>query len=188
MGAEKTPQNPLSNLEQEILVLLSMSGETVGLLVEMVNYEDEETLPLERKILEPEVRSALDGLRARGLVRSVPGYSPDENSGKLEQVPWWDVTAVGLALVEATEDPGERDYGLPTMETNRLLLRQWRDEDFDTYARICADPEVMRYMGNMGNGGTPLTRGQAAERFAGIRRHWRKHRFGLWAVEEKASG
>ena len=43
----------------------------------------------------------------------------------------------------------------------------------------------MRYMGN---GGAPSTRGQAAERFAAIRHHWRKHRFGLWAVEEKASG
>ena len=184
MDPEEAPQRPLGNLEQETLELLSMSGETAGLLVEMLNYEDEETLPLERRILEPEVKSALDELRARGLVESEPGHFADGNSGELEHVLWWDITAEGLALVEALEDP-DHDYILPVMETDHLLLRQWRDEDFDAYARICADPVVMRYMGN---GGAPSTRGQAAERFAAIRHHWRKHRFGLWAVEEKASG
>ena len=185
MGAGETSQEPLGNLEQGILELLSMSGETAGLLVEMLNYEDEETLPLGRRIREPEVKSALEELRARGLVEGEPGHFADGSSGELEQVLWWDATAEGLALVEEAEDPDKRHHGLPKMETSRLLLRQWRDEDFDAYARICADPVVMRYMGN---GGAPLTRGQAAERFSGIRRHWRKHRFGLWAVEEKASG
>ena len=132
------------------------------------------------------MRSTLEELRARGLVEERARVtSRMGSSGELEQVLWWDPTAEGLALVEEAEDPDERHHSLPTMETSRLLLRQWRDEDFDAYARICADPVVMRYMGN---GGAPLTRGQAAERFASIQRHWRKHRFGLWAVEEKASG
>lgn len=83
----------MSDLELEILELLSMNGETTELLLEMLNYEDEKTSPLERKATEPEIRPILEGLRARRLATSEPGYSPDPNTGKLELVPWWDVTA-----------------------------------------------------------------------------------------------
>ncbi|WP_298816609.1 GNAT family N-acetyltransferase [uncultured Roseibium sp.] len=31
------------------------------------------------------------------------------------------------------------------LETERLLLRAWRDDDLDPFAALCADPEVMRY-------------------------------------------
>jgi RimJ/RimL family protein N-acetyltransferase len=34
------------------------------------------------------------------------------------------------------------------LETDRLLLRMWREEtDFETYAAMCADEDVMRYIG-----------------------------------------
>lgn len=69
------------------------------------------------------------------------------------------------------------------VETERLLLRGWRDEDLEPYARICAHPEVMRYMGR-----GVMTREQTAERVWRYVRHWEEHGFGLWAVEEKASG
>lgn len=175
----------LSDLELEILELLSMNGETTELLVEMLNYEDEETPPLERKVTRPEIMPILEGLRARGLATSEPGYSPDPNTDKLELVPWWDVTAEGLAIVEALENLDDRDPSLPTIKTQRLLLRQWREEDLDPYARMCADPEVMRFMGNSG---APLTPEQTAKRVEGIQQHWRDHHFGLWAVEHKGSG
>ncbi len=29
------------------------------------------------------------------------------------------------------------------LETERLLMRMWRKEDFEPYARMCADPEVI---------------------------------------------
>ena len=32
-----------------------------------------------------------------------------------------------------------------TRLTERLVLRQWRDEDLEPFARLNADPEVMRY-------------------------------------------
>ena len=35
----------------------------------------------------------------------------------------------------------------PTLETDRLRLRAWRDDDLDAYAALCADPEVMRWHG-----------------------------------------
>jgi RimJ/RimL family protein N-acetyltransferase len=69
------------------------------------------------------------------------------------------------------------------IETERLLMRQWRKEDLDAYARICADLEVMRYMER----GT-MTREQTAESIERFVRHWEEHGYGLWAVEYQASG
>jgi RimJ/RimL family protein N-acetyltransferase len=67
----------------------------------------------------------------------------------------------------------------PERETARLRLRRWRDDDLDAYARICADPEVMRYL----SAGTPFTREQSSEQMHGFVEHWRTHGFGLWAVD-----
>jgi RimJ/RimL family protein N-acetyltransferase len=68
------------------------------------------------------------------------------------------------------------------LETARLLLRSWREEDLDPYARICADPEVMRYLS-----GT-MTRDEAAQQMDRLMRHWEERGFGVWAVEGKSSG
>lgn len=70
-----------------------------------------------------------------------------------------------------------------TLETERLLLRMWREDDFESYARICADPEVMRYLG-----GKPLSRPEAWRHMAYLAGHWHLRGYGHWAVEEKASG
>jgi len=69
------------------------------------------------------------------------------------------------------------------LETERLILRQWREEtDFEAYARMCADPEVMRYLG-----GKPFTRLEAWRHMALVVGHWQLRGYGHWAVEEKAS-
>ncbi len=34
-----------------------------------------------------------------------------------------------------------------TLKTQRLTLRQFQDADLDTYAEICADPAVMKHIG-----------------------------------------
>ena len=70
------------------------------------------------------------------------------------------------------------------LETPRLLLRAFREEDFDSYARMLAEPEVMRYIGE----GRPLTRPEAWRNMAMVIGHWQLRAFGLWAVEEKTSG
>ncbi|HEX8186654.1 MAG TPA: GNAT family N-acetyltransferase [Blastocatellia bacterium] len=69
------------------------------------------------------------------------------------------------------------------LETERLILRMWRNEDFEAYARICADPEVMRFLG-----GKPFTRLEAWRHMAFLVGHWHLRGHGHWAVEEKASG
>ena len=71
-----------------------------------------------------------------------------------------------------------------TLETERLLLREWREEsDFEAYAEICADEEVMRYMG-----GKPFTRLEAWRHMAYIVGHWQLRGYGHWALEEKETG
>ena len=68
------------------------------------------------------------------------------------------------------------------LETERLVLRMWRNEDFETYAEMCADPNVMRFIG-----GT-LDRYNAWRHMATMIGHWHLRGFGHWAVDEKASG
>jgi RimJ/RimL family protein N-acetyltransferase len=73
---------------------------------------------------------------------------------------------------------------VPPLSTDRLLLRAFRDQDLNEYARICADPEVMRYLGD----GKPLSRIDAWRQMAVILGHWQLRGFGVWAVEERQSG
>ncbi len=69
------------------------------------------------------------------------------------------------------------------LETERLRLRRWREGDADAYARICADPEVMRYIT-----GFPLTREQAEGQISRFEKAWEERGFGMWAAEQKESG
>jgi RimJ/RimL family protein N-acetyltransferase len=71
----------------------------------------------------------------------------------------------------------------PVLETDRLTLRMWREEDFEPYAEMCADPEIMRYLG-----GKTLNRLEAWRHMAFFIGHWDLLGYGHWAVEEKGSG
>jgi len=70
------------------------------------------------------------------------------------------------------------------IETGRLNLRMFREDDLDDYAEICADPEVMRFLGE----GRPLSRADAWRQMAMIIGHWQLRGYGPWAVEERLSG
>ncbi|MDG3006200.1 GNAT family N-acetyltransferase [Paludisphaera mucosa] len=72
---------------------------------------------------------------------------------------------------------------METLETERLILRQFRDSDLDAYAEMAADPEVMRYLG-----AGPMGRSEAWRNMAMILGHWRLRGFGMWAVEERDTG
>ena len=69
------------------------------------------------------------------------------------------------------------------LETKRLLLRQWRLSDFDAYAKICADPDVMRYIG-----GKPYSETEAWRHMAMMVGHWQLLGYGHFAVEENSTG
>lgn len=70
------------------------------------------------------------------------------------------------------------------LETPRLLLRPFRADDLDPYAALCADPEVMRYVGDRG----VLSREDAWRQMAMLAGHWQLRGFGMWAVEERETG
>ena len=73
---------------------------------------------------------------------------------------------------------------VPTVETDRLVLRAFCEEDLDAFSRINADPDVMRFIGN----GAPLDREETWRSMGTFLGHWALRGYGIWAVEEKASG
>jgi RimJ/RimL family protein N-acetyltransferase len=70
------------------------------------------------------------------------------------------------------------------LHTDRLILRMFEDSDLDAYAAMCADAEVMRYLGD----GRPMSRSDAWRNMALIVGHWQLRGYGMWAVEERLSG
>ena len=72
---------------------------------------------------------------------------------------------------------------IPHLTTPRLILREFRERDFESYAAMMGDPEVTRYLGD----GRPLGRGDAWRQLAMFIGHWSLRGFGLWAVEERAT-
>lgn len=60
----------------------------------------------------------------------------------------------------------------------------FRLDDLDAYAAMCADPEVMRYLGE----GKTLARPDVWRQMAMILGHWQLRGYGLFALEEKATG
>ncbi|MCK9797257.1 GNAT family N-acetyltransferase [Pseudomonas chlororaphis] len=68
------------------------------------------------------------------------------------------------------------------LESARLVLRQWHDDDLAEFAAMCADPQVMRYFP------APLSRLESAALIGRVRGHFAEHGFGLWALERKDTG
>jgi RimJ/RimL family protein N-acetyltransferase len=66
---------------------------------------------------------------------------------------------------------------IPTIRTERLHLRAWREEDLAPFAAMNADPAVMEFFPR------PLDRAESDAAVARIRDHFARHGFGLWAVE-----
>ncbi|MEY8841049.1 GNAT family N-acetyltransferase, partial [Cribrihabitans sp. XS_ASV171] len=66
---------------------------------------------------------------------------------------------------------------IPTINTARLTLCAMRPEDFNRFAEIWADPQVVRHIG-----GTPRSRGEAWEAFLRNAGHWQMTGFGQWAI------
>ena len=73
---------------------------------------------------------------------------------------------------------------IPVLATERLVLRAFEERDLDAYAAIMADPAVTRFLAD----GAPLSRDDAWRQMAMILGHWMLRGFGLWAVEERATG
>jgi RimJ/RimL family protein N-acetyltransferase len=73
---------------------------------------------------------------------------------------------------------------VPEIETERLLMRGWRDSDTDAWAELCADDEVMRSLGREGG----ISLGDAWRDMAIMAGHWALKGFGHWVLESRATG
>ncbi len=71
---------------------------------------------------------------------------------------------------------------MTSLETERLRLRPFREEDLEAYSAMVADPQTMTFMGG------PRDRSRAWADIAWCLGHWTLRGYGLWAAEEKASG
>ncbi|HJZ81188.1 MAG TPA: GNAT family N-acetyltransferase [Pyrinomonadaceae bacterium] len=70
------------------------------------------------------------------------------------------------------------------LDTERLRLRWFREDDFEDYCQLCADAEVMRFLGD----GKPMNRMETWRQMAALMGHWYFRGYGIWAVEEKQTG
>ena len=64
-----------------------------------------------------------------------------------------------------------------TLQTSRLLLREWRDDDVPAFAALNADPQVMEFLPRL------LDRAESDALATRIRNRLAERGFGLWAVE-----
>jgi RimJ/RimL family protein N-acetyltransferase len=71
---------------------------------------------------------------------------------------------------------------MTSLRTDRLILRQWLPSDRAPFARLNADPRVMEFFPAL------LTPEESDALVDRIENHWRKHGFGVYAVESAANG
>ncbi|MEV4564790.1 GNAT family N-acetyltransferase [Nonomuraea sp. NPDC049419] len=68
------------------------------------------------------------------------------------------------------------------METERLIMRRWREEDKEPFAAMNADPEVMELFP------APMTREESDAFVERIERQFDERGYSLWALEVRDSG
>lgn len=68
------------------------------------------------------------------------------------------------------------------IETERLILRPWKEKDKEPFARLNADVQVMRYFPNI------LSREESDAQVDWFDAHMAKYDYCMWAVEEKETG
>ncbi len=72
---------------------------------------------------------------------------------------------------------------IPRLETERLVLREFRESDFEPYAEMLADPEVTCFIAP-----APMNRADAWRSLSALIGHWTLRGYGRWAVTRKTDG
>ncbi|MFX0537990.1 GNAT family N-acetyltransferase [Ornithinimicrobium sp. Y1847] len=75
-----------------------------------------------------------------------------------------------------------REFAVPELRTPRLLMRAFGSPDREPFARLNADPEVMKYLQG------PMDRERSDAFVDRIALCWAEHGWGLWALEVVETG
>ena len=73
----------------------------------------------------------------------------------------------------------------PTIQTERLLMRQWQASDVEPYGRMLADPATARFIVPNGK---PVRPENAWDHAAVMAGHWAIHGIGMFVLEDRATG
>ena len=68
------------------------------------------------------------------------------------------------------------------IETNRLILRQWRKKDFNLFSELNSDVDSMQYFPNI------LSQKESDSLAHKIKKNISINGWGLWAIEIKSTG
>lgn len=68
------------------------------------------------------------------------------------------------------------------LETERLILRQWKESDYLPFIKMGLDPKVMEYFPNL------LSKDESLEFINKVKEIIDKNKWGFWAIELKQSG
>ena len=69
------------------------------------------------------------------------------------------------------------DQGIHHLQTSRLILRNWKQNDIEPFAILNSDPRVCEFLPNV------LSQEETLSSVMKIQSHFKKHAFGLFAVE-----
>jgi RimJ/RimL family protein N-acetyltransferase len=73
---------------------------------------------------------------------------------------------------------------VPVIDTDRLRLRAFGQDDFEPFVKIVSDLEVVEYIDD----GEPISREECWRGMAIFIGHWHLRGYGWWAVEDRRSG
>ncbi len=68
-----------------------------------------------------------------------------------------------------------------SIDTQRLLLRDWTESDFEPYAEMCRSPEVMQFFPHL------QTESESQNQIRVFQKHFKEHGFTYFAVEKASN-
>lgn len=71
---------------------------------------------------------------------------------------------------------------IPVIESKRLMLREFREQDLNHYAEMCSNKLFRQYLGD----GKTLSREDTWKVMSSILGHWHLRGYGIWALERKS--